>query len=88
MPTRFNWGVCYVLYVCMKNCFCAISFEYNSALDLSFIHRYMIIKYRSISIKDKIHQLISELWSLISKLVSVQYIKNELIESDEKNNLG
>ena len=44
----------------------------------------MIIKYKSISIKDKIHQLISELWSLIWKLVSAQYIKNELIESDKK----
>ena len=30
------------------------------------IHRYIIIKYRSSSITDKIHQLLSELWPLIS----------------------
>ena len=39
----------------MKNDFRAISFEYVGVLDSYFIHRYVIIKYRSSSIKDKIH---------------------------------
>ena len=50
----------------MKNGFRAISFENIGVLDSYFIHRYMIIKYRSSSIMDKIHQLLSELWPLIS----------------------
>ena len=50
----------------MKNGFRAISFAYNGELDLYFIHIYIIIKYRSSSITDKIHQLLSELWPLIS----------------------
>ena len=50
----------------MKNGFRAISFEYIDVLDSYFIHRYIIIKYRSSSIMGKIHQLLSELWSLIS----------------------
>ena len=31
-----------------------------------FIHRYIIIKHRSSLITDKINQLLSELWPLIS----------------------
>ena len=50
----------------MKNGFRAISFEYIDVLDSYFIHRYIIIKYRSSSIMGKIHQLLSELWPLIS----------------------
>ena len=59
-----------------KKGFRAISFEYIGALDSCFIHRYIIIKYRSRSITDKIHQLLSELWPLISicKMVSGQYL--------------
>ena len=50
----------------VKNGFRAISFEHSYVLDSYFIHRYIIIKYRSSSIMDKIHQLLSELWPLIS----------------------
>ena len=39
----------------MKNGFRAISFENIGVLDSYFIHRYVIIKYRSSSIMDKIH---------------------------------
>ena len=39
-----------------KNGFRAISFEYIGVLDSYFIHRYIIIKYRSSSITDKIHR--------------------------------
>ena len=55
----------YVRPVRTKNGFVAISFENIGVLDLYFIHRYIIIKYRSSSIMDKIHQLLSELWPLI-----------------------
>ena len=41
--------------------FRVISFEYIALLDLYFIHRYIIIKHRSSSIKDQIHRLLSEL---------------------------
>ena len=34
-----------------------IYFEYVSVYDSYFIHRYIIIEYRSSSIKDKIQQL-------------------------------
>ena len=44
-----------------KNGFRAISFEYIGEMDSYFIHRYIIIKYRSSLITDKINQLISEL---------------------------
>ena len=58
-------------YVCTsrtyENGFRAISFEIIGVLDSYFIHRYIIIKYRSSSIMDKIHQLLSELWPLISE---------------------
>ena len=51
----------------MKNGFQAISFEYDGVeyvgvMDSYFIHRYVIIKYRSSSITDKIHHLLLELW--------------------------
>ena len=52
----------------MKNGFGAISFEYSYVLDSYFIHRYIIIKYRSCSITGKIHQLSSELLPLILAL--------------------
>ena len=62
----------------MKNGFRTISFEYIGALDSYFIHRYIIIKYRSSSITDKIHRLLLELWPLISecKMVSGRYLLN------------
>ena len=44
-----------------KNGFQGISFEYIGVLDSYFIHRYIIIKYRSSSITDKIHRYLSEL---------------------------
>ena len=49
-----------------KNGFRAISFEYIGEMDSYFIHRYIIIEYRSSLITDKINQLLSELWPLIS----------------------
>ena len=42
-------------YVSTKNGFQAISFEYIGVLDSYFIHKHISIKYRSSSIKDKIH---------------------------------
>ena len=50
----------YVRPVRTKNGFRAISFENIGVLDSYFIHRYIIIKYRSSLIMDKIHQLLSE----------------------------
>ena len=50
----------------MKNGFRAISFEYVGVLDSYFIHRYVIIKYRSSSITDKIHRLFLELWPFVN----------------------
>ena len=64
--TLVRTSVCtYVRPVRTKNGFRAISFESIGVLDSYFIHRYIIIKYRSSSIMDKIHQLLSELWPLI-----------------------
>ena len=57
----------YVHPVRTKNGFRAISFEYIGVLNSYFIHRYTSIKYMSSSITDKIHQLLSELWPLISE---------------------
>ena len=57
----------YVRPVRTKKGFRAISFEYIGALDSYFIHRYIIIKYRSSLITDEIHLLLSELWPLISE---------------------
>ena len=64
-----------------KNSFRAISFGNIGVLDSYFIHRYIIIKYRSSLIMDKIHQLSSELWPLISvrKIVSGRYLLNTLV---------
>ena len=50
----------------MKNGFPAITFEYVGVLDSYFIHRYVIIKYRSSSIMDKIHRLLLELWPFVN----------------------
>ena len=50
----------------MKNGFQAISFEYIGVLDFYFIYRYMVIKYRSSTITDKIHRLLSELWPFVN----------------------
>ena len=69
------------LYLQMKNGFRAISFEYIGLLDSYFIHRYIIIKYRSSSITGKFHRLLSELWPLISvrKMVSGRYLLKTLV---------
>ena len=50
----------------MKNGFWAASFEYVDILDSYFIHRNVIIKYRSSSIMDKIHLLLLELWPFVN----------------------
>ena len=50
----------------MKNGFRAISIEYIDVLDTYFIHRYIIIKYRSSSITDKNHRLSLELWPFVN----------------------
>ena len=57
----------HVRLVRTKNGFRAISFEYIGVLDSYFIYMYIIIKYRSSLITDKIHSLLSELWPLISE---------------------
>ena len=61
-PAIFNGGhiesPLSVRPVCTKNGFWAIYFEYIGVLDSYFIHRYIIIKYRSSLIKDKILQLL------------------------------
>ena len=78
-PTIYNGGghiasplsvhpyVCTSRPIRMKNGFWAISFEYIGVLDSYFIHRYIIINCRTSLITDKIHQLLSELWPLISE---------------------
>ena len=50
----------------MKNGFRVIFFEYIGVLDSYFIHRYIIIKYRSSSITDKIHRLLLEVWPFVN----------------------
>ena len=71
MPLPFVMGggghIASTLSVRTKNGFQAISFEYIGVLDSYFIHRYIIIKYRSSSVTDKIHRFLSELWPLISE---------------------
>ena len=58
-----------------KNGFRAISFEYIGEMDSYFIHRYIIIEYRSSLITDKINQLLSVLWPLISfRAISFEYV--------------
>ena len=61
----------YIRPVRTKNGFRAISFEYIGVLDSYFIHRYIIIKYRSSSITDQIHLFLSELWPSISEWKTV-----------------
>ena len=65
----------------MKNGFRVISFEYIGIVDSYFIHRYIMIKYKSSLIKDKIHWLLSELCPLISvrKMVSRRYLLKTLV---------
>ena len=68
------------------NCFRAISFERIGVLDWNFIHRCIIIKFRSSSIEGKIHQLFWKLWPFFTlktfqlwKMVSVQYLLKGLV---------
>ena len=63
--------------------FRAISFEFIGVWIHIFIRSHIIIKYRSSSIEDKIHLLLTQLWPLISKSVSAQYLKNEFMEFDK-----
>ena len=65
-----------------------MSFEKISILDSYLIHRYIIIKYRTSSIKGKIHQLLWELWPFFStslsglnvqKMISVRYLLKRLV---------
>ena len=65
----------------MKNGFRVISFEYIGIVDSYFIHRYIMIKYKSSLIKDKIRRLLSELCPLISvrKMVSRRYLLKTLV---------
>ena len=42
-----------------KNGFRALSFEYIGEMDSYFIHRYIIMKYRSSSITNKIHRVMA-----------------------------
>ena len=46
------------LFLTSKNGFHLISFEKIGVLDSYFIHRYIIIKYRSGWIKGKLHQIL------------------------------
>ena len=65
------------LYLREKNGFRAISFENIDVLDSYFIHSYIIIKYMSSSIKDKIYRLLSELWpckEICFRVISFEYI--------------
>ena len=87
MQVKFDYGQnppiiirVMALDLLMKIGFRAISFEYSDVLDSYFIHRYIIIKYRSSTITGKIHPLLSELWPLISvrKMVSGRYLLNTL----------
>ena len=48
----------------MKNGFRTISFEYIGKLDSYFIHRFIIIKYRSSSITEKIPPIIIRVMAL------------------------
>ena len=66
-PLSVRMYVPYVLSRTYENGFRVISFENIGVLDSYFIHRYIIIKYRSSSIMDEIHQLLSELWPLTSE---------------------
>ena len=70
----------YLQPVHKKNCFLAVSLECIDVLDSYFIHRYIIIQYRSSSIMDKIHLLLSELWPLISVKNGLRAISFENID--------
>ena len=50
----------------LKNGFRSITFEKISVLDSYFIHKHIIIKYRSNLIYGNIHQLFLELWPFIN----------------------
>ena len=67
-------------YVPYENGFRSIYFEKISILGSYFIHRYIIIKYRSSSIKGKIHQLLLGYGSFTtSKNGSVRYLLKKLV---------
>ena len=66
------------LDLCKKNGFRVIPFKYIALLDLYFMHRY-IYNHKtqaSLSIKDPIHRLLSELWPLT--LVRILFLLNIL----------
>ena len=49
---------------CTKNSFCSTSFEKIVRFNSYFIHRCIIIRYRSNLIAGKIHMVLGELWSI------------------------
>ena len=53
-----------LLYCLVKNGFCSLSFVKVSILNSYFIHRYIIIKYRSSSNLGIIQLILWELWPL------------------------
>ena len=59
------------LYYLVKNGFRSLSFEKISILDSYFIHRYVIIKYRSDSNFGIIYLLLWELLPLFSFMYTV-----------------
>ena len=72
------------LHFVRKTGFRALSFENNGVLNSYFIHRYIIIKYRSSSMFGIIRLLWWELWPFIDyilyeKLVSVHYLLKTLM---------
>ena len=69
-------------YICTSRTSCPVRTK-NGFRAISFENIDIIIKYRSSSIMDKIHQLLSELWPLISewKMVSGQYLLKTVMYS-------
>ena len=52
----------------LKNSFRSITFEKISVFDSYFIHKHILIKYRSSSISGKIHQFFLESYGPLSVL--------------------
>ena len=59
------------LYFVWRNGFRSISFESIGVLNSYFIHRYIIIKYRSRSMLGKIRRLVLELWPFTTSFHTV-----------------
>lgn len=75
-PAMFSRGhivspLSLLTYVRLTELLKMVSFHYhfgkkNCIVDFYFIHRYIIIKYRSCSIMGKIYQLFGELWPFLT----------------------